>query len=243
MTNEIAKHEDNPWLAYGNAAAARTIVGDLLKFSKGDYTAGSTDDEVPLGTRLVAVMGSLTIGWVKWQGSRPAEQRMGPVADNFQPASRSELGDTDESEWETDGEGASRDPWQFTNYLILVEQEAGKTFTFTTSSRGGLGAIGELSKSYGKTMRQRPDQFPVIELDVGSYLHSNRSYGRIKFPIFKIVDWVAKGPFLKLLAGAEGAVDGGGDGDDGRLSPPSAATSAAKPKLTAKRGVDLSKTF
>jgi hypothetical protein len=211
MVNEIARAGDNPWLAYGNAAAARTIVGDLLKFSKGDFTAGTHDDEIPLGTRLVAIMPSLTIGWIKWLGNRPVEQRMGAVAENFQPATRRELGDEDQGEWETP-DGEPRDPWQFSNYLILVSQdEPARTFTFTTSSRGGLGAIGELSKTYGKALRQHPGQCPVIELDVGSYLHSNRAYGRIKFPIFKVVDWVAEAPFTKLLTGAEG---GSSDGDD-----------------------------
>jgi hypothetical protein len=74
-------------------------------------------------------------------------------------------------------------------YLILRRVSDGAIFTFVASSKGGLGGIGELCKEYGKTMRQRPDQYPVIELDIGSYQHRDRSLGRIKFPIFRIVDW------------------------------------------------------
>jgi hypothetical protein len=241
MTNDIARPGDNPWLSYGNAAAARTIVGDLLKFSKGEFVAGTADDLVPIGTRLAAVMDSLTIGWIKWQGNRPAEQRMGAIAEGFQPAARKELGDTDQDEWETDGEGAPRDPWQFSNYLIMVGQGTDKLYTFTTSSRGGLGAIGELSKAYGKAMRQRPNEYPVVELDVGSYQHSIRSYGRIKFPIFRIVDWTAKDACTKLLTGGEGSEST----DSAELPAPEAASpTAAKPKAkVGARGVDTSIPF
>ena len=53
-----------------------------------------------------------------------------------------------------------------TNYLQMKAQDWEATewdvgdeslFTFTTSSRGGLSAIGELCKIYGKHMRQRPE--------------------------------------------------------------------------------------
>src|SRR5262249_39912233 len=157
--------------------------------TKGDYVAGPYNDEIPIGTKLYAMMDSLNVGWIKWQDNRPAERITGAVGEGFQPPCRTELGDNDKSQWETDDQGHPRDPWQFTNELVLIEVEGGKTYTFTTSSRGGIGAIGELCSAYGKAMRQQPDRVPVIELDVGSYQHSNRAFGRIKFPIFKIVDW------------------------------------------------------
>jgi hypothetical protein len=105
---------------------------------------------------------------------------------------RNDLGDLDRASWERSDEGEPRDPWQFSNYLIMRRVKDGEIFTFTTSSKGGLGCIGELSKAYGKAMRQQPDKYPVIELDVGSYQHRDRSLGRIKYPVFKIVDWTAK---------------------------------------------------
>jgi hypothetical protein len=117
---------------------------------------------------------------------------MGLVVDAFRSPQRSELGDLDKEMWERDSEGKPRDPWQPTNYLVMRDLDTGETFTFTTSTNGGFGAIGELAKAYGKHIRQHPDDYPVVELDVGSYQHRDRSRGRIKFPIFKIVDWVNK---------------------------------------------------
>ncbi len=177
---------------YGNAATARSIVGTLLRFNKGDYYAGTQDEEIPLGTRFAAIMNSLMVGWVCWQGNVPIEQQMGPVCEGHQPKRRNELGDLDEDKWERDDEGEPRDPWAFTNYLVMRRIEDSELFTFTTTSKGGLGAIGELCKAHGKHIRQRPDQDPVIELDAGSYLHRDRARGRIKIPVFTIVDWIAK---------------------------------------------------
>ena len=97
----------------------------------------------------------------------PTEQRMGLVVEGFQPERRSDLGDHDKDRWEVDNEGTPRDPWQFTNYLILQDGEGGEVYTFATASKGGLGAVGEVCKDYGKAMRQRPEQYPVIEIDVG----------------------------------------------------------------------------
>ena len=225
MTNDLQTPETNPWEAYGNAVATRTTVGELLKFTKGDYIAGPYSDEIPTGTRLYAVMDTLNVGWLKWQDNRPAEQIMGAVGEGFQPPRRADLGDLDKTQWETDEEGHPRDPWQFSNYLVLVAVKGGKVFTFTTSSRGGLNAIGELCKVYGKVMRQQPDKYPVIELDVGSYQHSNRSYGRIKFPIHKIVDWADAAAARRLLEDENNAES---DEEDIPTTPKQAAATPSK---------------
>src|SRR5438128_173716 len=78
---------------------------------------------------------------------------------------RSELGHTDQERWEVDSHGEKRDPWQFTNYLPLLA-ESGELFTFTTSSRGGIGAIGELCRRYSQHRKHHPDVLPMIALDV-----------------------------------------------------------------------------
>jgi hypothetical protein len=214
MTNELQTTGANPWETYGKAAATRSNVGELMKFTKGDFVSGPYNDEVPIGAKFYAIMDSLNVGWTKWENNRPAEELMGAIGEGFQPKRRAELGDNDKSQWETDDAGQPRDPWQFSNKLILVAVETGRPYTFTTSSRGGLNAIGELCKAFGKNMRQQPDKVPVIELDVGSYQHSNRSFGRIKFPVFRIADWADAARAQRLLDGAsdaEGNEDVGGD--------------------------------
>ena len=117
----LATAEANPFLSYGNAVSSRTIVGKLLKFSKGDFVAGMQDEEIAVGTQLVAVMPELLVGWTKWRDNRPADQVMGKISDGYVPPKRKDLGDLDETDWEIGDDGRRRDPWAYTNYLILIE--------------------------------------------------------------------------------------------------------------------------
>lgn len=197
----LALPEKNFFEAYAEAADTNRIVGDLLKFSKGEYLAGQNGDEVAEGTELVANMGELMVGWVRWEGGKPTDMQMGRVIEGYSPAGRRDLGDLDESEWERDeGTGQPRDPWQRTNYLILKEVEGDKLYTFATSSKGGLGAIAQLCKAYGKAMRQRPSEYPVVALNVDSYRHPNKAYGKIFTPKLDVVGWSDKGAFEEALA-------------------------------------------
>lgn len=111
----------DPFLAYADAISPRSIVGTLLKFSKGDYLAGEEGEIIPHGTQLTANCDEFLAGWIKWQDGKPVEQRMIRVADGFHPPVRTDLGDTDKSLWETDDKGEPKDPWQFTNYLLLMD--------------------------------------------------------------------------------------------------------------------------
>jgi hypothetical protein len=225
--NDIAKRkttlpadeQKNLFEQYGDAATARSIEGALLKFNKGSYFAGPAADaiEIAIGGRLVGLMDTLLVGWVRWWDDAPTEHKIGLVAEGYQPERRADLSDLDKSQWKIDDDGEPKDPWQFTNYLVLRHLDTGELYTFTTSSKGGLSAIGELCKEYGKQMRQQPDKWPVIELGVDSYLHRDRKRGRIKFPVFTIIDWVAK--------------DDGGDDAPAtteKPKPPSPKSTAAK---------------
>lgn len=219
----LSTGSDNAYLAYGQAQTQRTIVGDLLKFSKGEYLVGQNDEEMAEGTRLVANMEELLIGWIKWEDGKPSEQEMGRIVDGYTPPRRKDLGDTDETDWEVDTNGAPRDPWNFTNYLVMKEESGDKLFTFTTSSRGGLNAIGELCKVYGKEMRQRPNDYPIVALKVSSYRHSKKEYGKIFVPVLEVVGWAPKGDFVGPMAAV---VDSDGDGQG---SQPAKAKTAPAP--------------
>lgn len=197
----LAAPEKNAFEQYGEEMQSNRIVGDLLKFSKGEYLAGQNGDEVEEGTELVANMHELMVGWVRWEDNKPTDMRMGRIAEGFKPVARRELGDTDESEWEIDeSSGKPRDPWQPTNYLILKDAESDKLYTFATSSKGGLGAIANLCREYGKAMRQKPDQLPVIALGTDSYRHPNKAYGKIFTPKLEIVGWAPRDAFDEALA-------------------------------------------
>jgi hypothetical protein len=199
---------------YSQAAAGSRIVGELLRFNKGDWLSGQDQEDVDLGTRLVANVAELMIGWNKWVGGAVEDMRMGRVCDGFQPPARSTLGDTDESEWETDDDGNPRDPWQRTNYLILKDEAGDQLYTFAASSKGSINAIGELAGAYGKRIRQKPDDLPVVALGAGKYQHKNKAYGWIKFPKLDVVGWVDKAAFADALAADQAAHEQQSSGDE-----------------------------
>jgi hypothetical protein len=211
----VALPERNVFEAYSEAANGNRIVGDFLKFSKGDWLFGRNADEMDRGTRLVANVLELKVGWQRWEGGKPTDSNMGRVMDAFIPPVRASLGDNDKDLWERDEQtGQPRDPWQLTNTLILKAELGDDLYTFSTSSKGGIGAIGKLAGEFGKHMRARPNELPVVALEVDSYAHPNKALGRIKTPVFKLVGWTDKSAFEDALAADAAAAEEAGQDDD-----------------------------
>jgi hypothetical protein len=182
------------------------IIGDLLKFTKGDWVAGRDNDIVANGTELVAVVNGTLQGLVRWEDNHPVEQVMGLLVEGYVPPERSTLGYNDKAKWEVDAKtGKPRDPWQPTVYMPMVTVNAEKVYTFTTSSDGGMRhAIGPLCKEYGGHIRQHPDELPVVKLAQDSYLHSDRTIGRVKYPEFPVARWVKAEKYLAAVAAVAG---------------------------------------
>lgn len=201
----------DPFAAYGQEAGGG---GSFLKFSKGDWTKGQAEEEVAVGTRFVVNMDELAVGWVRWGDGKPQDRRMNSLVSGARPDPRDALGHDDQSEWETDNDGNLRDPWQKTNELPLVDLETGDQLTFSTSSRGGIGAIGNLCKAYGREYRLKGGLVPVIEVGVDKYKHKDASRGWIKVPVLTIVDWIEN-------SGVPAASDQA-DNDDGAAEEPAA---------------------
>lgn len=176
----------DPFAAYGQEAASGS--GNFLKFSKGEWLLGQNDDEIELGRKLAANMGELSIGWIRWADGKPAERRMGLLAQGHKPEARDALGYTDQTLWEVGDDGKAKDPWNFTNELPLADPDTGEQMTFSASSKGGIGAIGNLCKAYGKEYRQQAGKVPVLELGRDSYKHP--TYGKTYVPMLKIDSWV-----------------------------------------------------
>jgi hypothetical protein len=56
----------DPFTEYADAIAPQYIIGDLLRFSKGDYYAGQNNTLVPMGTVFTVNVDELRAGWVRW---------------------------------------------------------------------------------------------------------------------------------------------------------------------------------
>ncbi len=186
----VARTDINPYTALG---AKLDQQGIYLAFSKGEYIYGPNKEELRLGAKLVANMPGLRLGWRCWVGGKVIDDRTELLIDMLPVPPRADLGDHDKGLWELDDRYEPRDPWVMTYSVELADQATGETFLFSTTSTGGVKAIGRLLKNYGNEYRMRPGQLPVIELQRDSYMHSNKAYGKIYVPEFPIVGWIDDG--------------------------------------------------
>ncbi len=197
-----ASTERNPFERYADAADSSRIVGQMLKFSKGDYLVGRNAEEFE-EDKLVAMVNEMVHGAIRWEDNKPVEQIMGRLADGFVPPDRSKLSHRDEDAWEVDPNGKPRDPWQIGLYLPMVSIDGGQVYTFTTTSDGGRRrCVGPLCREYGNHLRMHPDELPIVRLGQDSYMHPDRSIGKVKFPVFTIDKWVKADSYIAALAAA-----------------------------------------
>jgi hypothetical protein len=198
---ELATLDTEPdhFAAYARAMSwNNTIIGMMLKFSKGEFVVGQDGEVMEMGTKLIANSDELLIGWQRWEDAKPAEDIRGYLVKGFQPPRRDELSFNDSSEWDVDeSNGKPRDPWVATNWLLLKEPgKRGQLYTFVTSSHGGKKAMGALAKACSDHRKEYGNvDYPVVALDSSSYLHPNSSLGRIKEPVFEVVGWENKSLF------------------------------------------------
>jgi hypothetical protein len=190
----------DPFQAFADAVAPQHILGKLLKFTKGDWVAGEGSEPVDKKGSFIVGMHALTTGWVRWREFKPVEHAMVSIGSRLLPPRRDELGDNDPGTWETDDRGDKRDPWQPTSYLPMVSNNDGEVFTFAASSKGGIEALGKLSRIYAAHRRSAPGQLPVVTLSNSGYQHSRRELGYIKTPLFVVTGWVPASQFNEMAA-------------------------------------------
>lgn len=213
----------NAYQAFGDEVRQTGIEGDLLRFNKqGEWTAGQEEEEIPEGTELIMGLNVLKRGWIKWMDNKPADSRMGLVAEGFRPCNREDLGDIDEDNWEEDDDGNKRDPWQDTMQVLLMDPNDGRVFTYATASKSGKTALGESAAAYGDRLQdgEDPNAMPIIKLASSFYKH--KKYGKIMIPVFELTDQWVLPPERKV----ETAVKSKG-GSKGRAKPASGSKNAA----------------
>src|SRR5262245_23041147 len=131
--------------SYAADEQARSWVGQLLKFVRGQYKAGKDETIIPIGTRLTMAVDTLEIGYEKWVDKQLVDSRMGLVSAGYRRPDRSELGDNDRAAWPIDKlSGQRKDPWQKVARVVMYRAagDADTLYTFVTRSYGGLSAVG-----------------------------------------------------------------------------------------------------
>lgn len=168
--------------AFENYGARADSGGaSFMKFTKtGHYLCGAQGDELQYGTIMLANMASLKSGFICWKGGNAVDEKLELVtSENFiDPTELEDHGPYNENA----GEG-----WREQSVIDFVLVEDKSTWTFKTSSGGGIGAIGKMSKAYGSLCKEAGtmDIVPVVCLDGGSYQH--KQFGEICFPILHVI--------------------------------------------------------
>jgi hypothetical protein len=164
------------------------IAGDLVKFADGKFIRAS--DKTPFDTDnadYIAHVDQLQVGYIQYQLGGAPLRAMGPIFDGFVVPARETLGDLDQGQWSVGLDGQPADPWQQTCYLPLENRVTAEVFTFTTSSKTGLRAIGNLAQHYKRMLRSTPDELPVVKLKSGGFKHRDERIGFVPTPVFAIM--------------------------------------------------------
>jgi hypothetical protein len=198
MSNELQNlpgPDDGGWVDAAEDAGRRVLRGKLLKFADRRWTCGRNATPLADGTRMVAV--GVAQGWVFWENGAPAAYHMKEPGKPM--PEREGLGDTDESKWSKGPDGRPRDPYQETSFVYLADPVTAELFTFSTSSGGGRGAVGELAGQVARMQYARPGTKPMIELRSEDM---PTRFGLKSKPHLKVVSWVGgAAPQQKLVEG------------------------------------------
>jgi hypothetical protein len=174
----------------------------ILKYKRGKWTIrGANGADKPMnGSRLIALVTYAQCGWSKWDNQQLVDQHLGYYAQGFKPPERHELGDMDQSQWYVSSSGRARDPWSLGSHLPLIDPRAGTLYIFSTTSKGGVAAIGSLFDAFADQLLLHPGskELPLLELSSDGYDH--QEYGWTDVPQFDIVGWEAVDPKFKLPA-------------------------------------------
>jgi hypothetical protein len=170
------------WSEAAAGNADRTIQGSILKCTNGEWLRGKEEAKMN-GQHLVAM--ATRDAHVKWKDQRPVEYLFREAGKPL--VERDALDDRDESQWEKGLDGNPKDPWANTRFLYLWDPKTGEKFTYSTSSYGGRGAVGDLADQITTMRFAHPNAVPVVELSNAPMI---TKFGRRIKPFLRVVSWL-----------------------------------------------------
>jgi hypothetical protein len=190
------------WDAAAADSANKPMRGSSIKFDSGSYFIGKEKTLVKPDKRFVAM--DLRQGWMFLKKDTPAEYVMRPI-DGPKPPRPDSF--ADENEWPDALDGKPADPWKYTRFLYLLDPLTAETFTFTSSTWGGLRGIDDLTQQIKLMRTTEPGAVPIIELQSAPW---STKFGIKQRPCFKVVGWHIKTTEAPKLLPDDNK-DGGGD--------------------------------
>jgi hypothetical protein len=178
----------SPRQVYLDEVAPSGIVGRLVKFDgkEGKFIFVDTEETISDAEDFVVLADQTLAAYVKFQ-SEQAPTRIGGLlyAAAFALPPRAQLGDTDPKKWEIGLSGRPEDPWREELMVVLKRPATMELLTFSTMSKTGRRAVGNLLKHYDRLQTTSPGSFPVVRLKPAGYQDSR--YGWVHTPNFVVV--------------------------------------------------------
>ena len=137
-------------------------------------------------------------GWTCWKGGSPVAKMEWSV---FQRASKA----VPESDLEDHGPYADGDGWSFMMGISMFDVDApGKQISFSTTSKSGRNALGDLTKEIATRLIDDEPYVPAIHLASEKFTAQGKINGK---PVLAVEGWVSSEEVMAYLAA----------GDDGDL--------------------------
>jgi hypothetical protein len=70
---------------------------------------------------------------------------------------------------------------------VLQRCDTKELFTYSTQSKTGRRAVGNLLRHYNRMRRSTPDDVPVVRLQAGGFQHKDDRIGWVPTPMFVVV--------------------------------------------------------
>ena len=156
-------------------------------------TARTASSSSPTTTRpfrededFVVLADQTLVSWVKFNGEGEPPTRIGGLLyQGFVLPPREQLDDTDPRDWPIGLSGKPEDPWKHEQMIVLRRPATLELLTFSTMSKTGRRAVGNLLRHYDRLQVSNPGAFPVVRLKPGGYQDSR--YGWVHTPMFVVV--------------------------------------------------------
>ena len=187
MTKRLDERDIALLADFAEEAKTTGIDGDLLTFKKGVWLRGTAKVPVADGELFLSLPLTIEHGFTRFFAGKVMDERFHGLGNPH--VTRDQLGHDDKTVWENHEDGHSKDPWAEFWRMKLKDMRTGETLTFSSPSKGGRAALGELCGQCKEHCRHHPGSSPVVRLEACTYQH--KRFGTISKPKFQVVSWAA----------------------------------------------------
>lgn len=140
---------------------------------------------------------SAHLGWVCWVGSKPVARHEWLMHDKASAVRASDLEDKGPYTRAQDG-------WQPMVGFGFVSRETGTEYKFSTNSKSGRNAVGDLLREIGDRLKAGEPSVPLFRFGKEKFVAQGETNWK---PKFSVIEWLEQGEASALLAGEELADD------------------------------------